>query len=341
MIEVTTSAPCWDAWRSEVSLDDVYYDLRYLEIWQGWERGEAVGVRFTHPLGTVLYPVIRVPLDSLAAGAGAVDLRTAYDFGGPLAFGERPGELMAAFERVWTGVVKSWGGVTEFCRLHPFRCRHHPAEARFHAGNYVVELDGDPEEILARLHATHRRYVRRARRDGLLARVHGSPSAERTEAFAALYRETMERVEGPAFYRFPRRLLTRLLALDETSLVAVDDAEGPVAMAIFLASGRELFYFLGASTRRASLHAPNALVHDEARRFARERGFERIHYGGGGEGVRQFKSRIADREVPYYVVRRVHDPRRYARLLAANDCRDDGPFPGYHGLLFKSPSAGC
>jgi hypothetical protein len=341
VIEVTTSADCWDVWRSEVGLDDVYYDLRYLEVWQDWERGEAVGVRFTHPLGTVLFPVIRVPLDRLAGGGGAVDLRTAYDFGGPLAFGERPGELIAAFDRVWTKVVESWGGVTEFCRLHPFRCRHRPAGASFHAANYVVELAGDPGAIWARLHPTHRRQVRRARRDGLRARVHGSPSPEQAGAFATLYGETMERVDGAAFYRFPRRLLTRLLALDEVCLVEVDDAAGPVAMALFLASGRELFYFLGASTRHAALATPSALLHDEARRFACAQGFERIHYGGGSEGVRGFKSRLADSQVPYYVVRRIHDVRAYERILAATGCRDAGEFPPYRSLLFKSPPELC
>jgi predicted N-acyltransferase len=205
----------------------------------------------------------------------------------------------------------------------------------------VVELAGDPDDILARLHSGHRRDVRRARRDGLMASVRRRPPPERAAAFAALYRETMERVRCAPFYRFPERLLTRLLALDEMSLAAVDDAEGPVAMALFLASGRELFYYLSASTKRAASQTANALLHDEARRFACRNGFERLHYGGGGEGLRGFKSRLADGEEAYYVLRRVHDERAYARLLAANDCREGGEFPAYRELLFKASPERC
>lgn len=335
MIEVTTSLRRWDAWRREAGLADVYYDLRYLRIWQRWERGEATGVRFTHPLGTVLYPLIRVPLDALAAGAGAVDLRTAYDFGGPLAFGERPAEVMAAFDREWTETVRGWGVVSEFCRLHPFRCRCRPPQARFHAGHHVLELEGSADEILARLHRGHRRDVRRARRGPLTAGVHPSPPPALAGAFADLYAETMERVASEPFYRLPRRLIARLVGLDEVTLVTVDDARGPVSMALFLASGRELYYFLSASTTRSSRHTPIAMLHDEARRFALSQGFERIHYGGGGGGLERFKSRLSDSQVPYYVVKRVHDPAAYARLVEANDCRGESVFPAYRGANLR------
>lgn len=332
MIEVTTSLRCWDAWRRQVGLDDVYYDLRYLRIWQAWEGGEAVGVRFEHSLGTVLYPLLRLPLDALAGGAGAVDVRTAYDFGGPLAFGERPGELLAVFDAAWTEEARRWGVVSEFCRLHPFRCRHRPPSARWHADNYVLELAGTADEIFARLHRSHRRDVRRARRGALQARVERAPA--RAEAFAALYGATMERRESDPFYRFPGRLLECLLARDEMTLIAVDDEQGPVAMALFLASGRELFYFLSASSPRSATSTPGALLHDEARRFAIERGFERIHYGGGAAaGLRRFKSRLADSRVAYYIVQRVHDPPAYARLVSANGCEGESGFPAYHRRL--------
>jgi hypothetical protein len=333
VIETTTSPGRWDDWCREVGLGDVYYDLRYLEIWETWEGGEAVGIRFVDALGTVLYPLLRRPLDALAGGAGAVDVRTAYDFGGPLAFGERPAELLAAFDDAWTQEARRWGVVSEFCRLHPFRCRRRPPAASFHADNYVLELSGSRDEVLARLHRSHLRDLRRARRGPLRARVERSPSPARVDAFAALYGETMERRGSDPFYRFPRRLLERLLGLDEVSLVAVDDAQGPVAMALFLASGRELFYFLSASSPRAARHTPGALLHDEARRFALAQRCERIHYGGGGEGVRRFKSRLADSKVPYYVVRRVHDPATYARLVSANRCEHETVFPAYQGLL--------
>lgn len=333
MIEATTSLRRWDAWRREIGLDDVYYDLRYLRIWQRWEGGEAVGVRFVHPLGTVLYPLLRLPLDALAGGAGAVDVRTAYDFGGPLAYGQRPDELLAAFDAAWTEEARRWRVVSEFCRLHPFRCRPLPPSARFHADHYVLELAGTEDEIAARLHRSHRRDVRRARRGPLRARVDRSPPPARVDAFAALYSETMERRGSDPFYRFPRRLLGLLCARGEVALVGVDDSQGPVAMALFLASGRELFYFLSASSPRAARHTPGALLHAEARRFALEQGFERIHYGGGDAGVRRFKSRLADSRVPYYIVQRVHDPAAYARLVNANGCAGVTGFPAYHGLL--------
>lgn len=336
MIETTTSLRRWDAWRREVGLDDVYYDLRYLRIWQTWEGGEAVGVRFVHPLGTVLYPLLRLPLDALAGGAGAVDVRTAYDFGGPLAFSERPDEVLAAFDAAWTEEARRWGVVSEFCRLHPFRCRHRPPAARFHADHYVLELAGTVDEIFARLHRSHRRDVRRARRGPLHAWADRSPSAARIAAFGALYGETMERRKSDPFYRFPRPLLDRLIARDEVTLVAVDDPQGPVAMALFLASGNQLFYFLSASSLHAARHTPGALLHDAARRFALEQGFERIHYGGGSAGVRRFKSRLADSRVPYYIVQRVHDPPAYARLVSANRCAGATGFPAYRGLLIAA-----
>ncbi|MCB9677378.1 MAG: GNAT family N-acetyltransferase [Alphaproteobacteria bacterium] len=317
-LDVTAVPAEFDAWVAALGVDDPYATLDWAARWASNELGAAFGIRGTSPGGTVLYPVVRVPLDALPGGAGRCDLRVAYDFGGP--FATDPA-LLPAFDEAMGALRAEWRVVTEFGRLHPYRPL--PPDARPHSEHVLADLGRDGVEASG----THQRFVRRAVREGLGFRMTDASAPADRAAFLALYRETMGRVGAHGVFRFPEPTLEAAMDHPRVHLALVE-GEGVDAAALFLDAGATWFYFLGCSATDALPRRPNNLLFHEAIAFARDRGAARVHLGGGSESLLAFKRRIGNATVPYALWRRVHDPAAFEALAPAGEGFFPPWFPG-------------
>ncbi len=331
-LQTTEEDATWAAWLAEAGLDDVYYSAGYARIWAQEERGSFVGIRYSSAAGLLLYPLILVPLDALPGGAGLLEARTPYDFGGPRAFGEDLETLHEAFRAELVTWLRSRGVISEFARLHPLSKGGRPADAELHAENFVVDLTPTYEVLFASQHRRHRRAVR------AFTKRHGEPrvipeiGASHAATFVELYARTMERVGAGADYFFGEDTLRRLTRLDEMSLVRAEASDGAAGAALFLRSDRDLFYFLGASSSERPSGTNNAIF-DAAIRYGQSLGLRTLHLGGGSDSLRAFKSQIASGTVPYHVLLRVVDEAKYAEVCEACGVDDSGQFPAFRRLL--------
>jgi hypothetical protein len=323
----------WDRWLAAAGVDDIYFTLRYARIWERDEQGRAVGIRHTSERGTVLYPLLQIPLDALTLGEGLCDLRTPYDFGGPLALGPDPEALLAEYAPLHRELARDWKVVSELARLHPFAHRAVPQDATFHAEHSVVDLRGGYDSVSARYHGNQRNFVRVARRAGVEVEIRAAAPPSVTDVFFDMYRETMAALGAAGHYYFLRETVLAVASLDECLLAVARHDHAPVASSLFLRSDRDLFYFLSGSDRRSLPLRPNNLLLDEVARHAIALGCARVHLGGGSPGLRHFKSQIGTSKVPYFVLRRIYQPETYERLRAANGGAESPAFPAYRDAL--------
>jgi hypothetical protein len=329
-LEVTHDAAEFDGRLERLGVDDIYFTLAYAQLWAREHNTEAIGIYGHDESGCVVYPLLRESLDALPGGSGRCDVRTAYDFGGPLAVGDQPSRTLKAFGTAFDRLARDWGVVTEFVRLHPLRHPAIPDHATLHAHNYIVDLTRGIEALRTDRPASFRRGLRRGEREGVRARIVTDCDGAALARFLELYVHTMQRVDADRDYYFSERILGALLARPETFLAEAWRGGKILASACFLRSGFDLFYFLGGSRSDALQWRPNHALFDAAIQHAGACGLERLHLGGGAPGLQRFKSQMATGQVPYSLIRRVHDPDAYARLCAA--CETDPAskrFPAY------------
>ena len=333
--ETTQDDETWSAWLAEAGIDDVYYSFRYVGIWALEELGSPMGIRYESPRGRILYPLVLVPLDSLPAGSGLVEARTPYDFGGPWGDGPDLPKLHGEFRNVLVDWLRSRGVVSEFVRIHPLRGGGQPADAKVHAENFIVDLTVPYDDLFSSQHRRHRRAVRAFhRRDHEMHWITDVSDQDAT-AFIELYARTMTRVAASTDYRFSETTLAALMALDEMSLVRARSELGVFGAALFLRSGNDLFYYLGASAHDRPAGTNNTIF-DTAIRHAQSWGLRTLHLGGGSESLRSFKSQLATGTVPYSVVQRIIDEPQYTALCAANGVSDSSYFPAFRSKLVES-----
>jgi hypothetical protein len=273
-------------------------------------------------------------------GSDALDVTTPYGYGGPVG-----GEDFGEHYRRWAG---ERGVVTSFFRFHPLYENHRLAGP----GVSLERLAGtvgwrlDKPDLFAAMHRSHRNKCRKARRAGVS--VEATPEPEALDGFAALYEGTMSRLDAEGFYFFPAPYWDALAGRLRSRLVRFDarlDRE-VIASALCLTGGRWLHYHLGATLDEARRLGASNLLLFEAGAWAKERGFEVFHLGGGlggrDDSLLSFK-RCFDPETPLrecWIGKAVHDEAAY-RAFAGERAGLDGFFPAYRvpGALSSAAEA--
>jgi predicted N-acyltransferase len=335
-LEVTRDRSIWNAWLAGLP-SDVRDTPAYYGVARHLDPGEACCARFEADGSVVVYPFLkrRVP-----AHGDRWDVTSAYDLGGYLLRVERAGDssrLLASFQREWTAWCQEQRVVSEFVRLHPLRLPSTdptllPDGFEHHQDHAVVDLEETGQDPASMYHASHQRSLRRGRRAGL----EGSRlSCDDWPEFHSQYEASMLRVGAPHYYRFPRAFFAELVReIPGVELFGVRHAGNLIASALFLSSRKILYYFLGGSDPAAWHLRPNNVLFDHVIRWARAEGFERLHLGGGAPELRRFKMGFGARPVPYYVLRKVHDPETYERLIRPEDQALGPFFPQYRAAAF-------
>ena len=154
------------------------------------------------------------------------------------------------------------------------------------------------------------------------------------ESFRAVYDGAMERLGAGEFYLFPPEYYRVLReGLGERLGVALALHDGaPVGGALFLADRRFAHYHLSGTTDAGrELKAGTLLVHAGAE-WARTRGSELLHLGGGTSGADSlfsFKKSFGGDTFAYAFATLVADPERYDALVARRSEEPEPPRPEF------------
>jgi hypothetical protein len=324
----------WDAVLGEAGVTDVYYSRGFLAASAVLVDGAPVLLELPGADGTVLFACLlrRDPSDVVSP----------YGYGGPVGAGADP--PLERFPGAYEAWCRTRGVVSSFVVFHPLTGSAGSAASalfrRIPLGATVAwPLTG--RDLLDGMHRHHRRLVRRAQGEGLEVTV--DPAPTELVSFAALYEETMRRVQASQFYFFPARYWQTLLC--GVALVRVDVRQDGRLLASVLGMGKPpwLHYHLGARSDTYRRDGASHLALYELAAWGQAHGVETLHLGGGVGGrpdsLFEFKLRFApDAHVGVAIGKAVHDTDRYLRLAGADAVDWDGFFPAYrepYGLLSR------
>lgn len=201
-------------------------------------------------------------------------------------------------------------GLYEFALDYGNRCRWRYLECRGGLGHWqsatpslafhghVVDLDRPRERLFKTLDDSIRRGVRKAEKAGV--RVEFTTARGAMREFYELHCRT-RRKHGlpPQPWRFFENLSRHVLEKGGGYVAMARLMGRPLAAAVFLQHGRQLFYKFGASDPAFLRHRPNNLLMWETIERAAEHGLASVHLGRTSlhqEGLRRFKLALGARE---------------------------------------------
>lgn len=335
--------------RFPARLRDVYFESGYALVWQGHGDGRAMGAIWEEDGGRVLYVFLLRDLATLSdVGAEAVGLRditTPYGYGGPLVDAADVPAVLARFREAFDAWCRREAIVSEFVRFHPLLDTHAHLAPHLEVvplGETVwCRVDVDAGDLLAGMESGHRRNLRKAQREGLVAAVETDERAY--DEFRELYTSTMARrgaVEGYFFDESYFRSFRELLG-DRQALIAVRAAGAMIAGGLLMRSERFAHYHLGGSSA-AHLHLrPNNLFFFEAMQWARRCGAGALHLGGGyrpDDELLRFKRGLGSGRGTFAIGRKIHGSGDYDRLAVLHRERTGAVAPGFFPA-YRAPAS--
>jgi hypothetical protein len=303
--------------------------------------GVGTAIVIDTPEGAALLPLVLRPLPAVL-GVEGIDARSPEAFPAPVFTNHDPAFMAAAID-AFVHAMRERGVVSAFIRLHPLleapleACAAHGVLVE-HGPTVWIDLEADEATQWADYRALHRRWIRRAQRDGLSVRF--DDTFADLDAFFSVYAETMIRRDA-VWDDVGREYLEQLGAvLGSRGFLALVEHEGQViAGGLFTRSCGIVEYHYGGTASAWLKASPTRLMHDAVRRRCTALGDWRMHLGGG-VGTRQdalfeFKAGFSSHRATFRSWRVILDAAVEADLVArwcALDGKADpasGFFPRY------------
>lgn len=214
-----------------------------------------------------------------------------------------------------------------------------------HGETVSIDLTLSLEKIWAHTRKGHQSSINRCKRLGFTARM--VDYTEYLDTFLDIYEETMNRAHAQAEYYFDRSYFEQLATLGEgVHLCIVELDQQIVATSILFESGGIVQAHLGGTRTEFMGQSPFMELLDYVRLWAKERGNEYFHIGGGIGGKKDnlytFKSGFSRQRHKFHTIRLVTDQANYAHLVQqratvlntqAETLIESGFFPAYRASM--------
>lgn len=336
---IGTDDPRWIEFLSAVP-HDPYHLPGYVDLIARYQGDRAMGWLGSVPGARCLIPLVerRLPKGTIG-GEAWTDAASPLPHSGPVFVGD---------PRHWSKLVERFVECCKERRIVAVYLRNHPlfgpdwkewptcGPALWHGETVGMDLRPPEDEVWASIGSRRKRGIRKAEKEGFHVSIDEWSCYPR---FKEIYDETMERHSASPFWRFSAAYfedLHRTLG-DHLHLCVVRAKNGDVASAgLFLEAGGTMEYHLGGTAEVYRHAAPSHLLYESMRRWARGRGIEQFHLGGGLPSLLEFKKGFSDGRGQNYSIRLSCDPEGYAELLRLNSIEavldgSAGFFPAYRG----------
>lgn len=210
-----------------------------------------------------------------------------------------------------------------FFRLHPllnqgFNQIYPPPICQLSGETVSVDLTLSEIEIWQQTRSDHRKDINRLKRSGLVAKI--VDFEEYIYEFIEIYEETMKRVGAAQLYYFGYEFFAKLLALGENLHLGVVESDGEIACACLITECCGIVQtYLGGTRKEFLKQAPDKLLFDFIRFWAKERNNQVFHLGGGvgsaKDGVYKFKAGFSQQRHDFLTMRLITDREKYQDLV--------------------------
>lgn len=233
-----------------------------------------------------------------------------------------PGFPDLAFSE-FRNTLQKRGICSAFLRLHPILGENFSnifAPDTFVDNGQTVSIDLTLDEgtIWAKTRKGHQSTINKCQRLGLTARR--VDFADYFDEFLAIYKETMDRVKAKDSYYFSREYFNDLLQLEDKLHLGIAESAGKIVCAsLFFESCGIVQAHLGGTKTDFLKQSPFNLLLHFMRLWAKERGNEYLHIGGGVGGKKDnlftFKSGFSKQRHQFLTLRLVVDEAKYLELI--------------------------
>lgn len=262
----------------------------------------------------------------------SIILKDCYDIGSPIGYAgfllndvaaSDPNFLKAAIEQLII-TFQARNVCSAFFRLHPILNQNInqvlSSEILQISGETLsINLNLSSEEIWRQTRPEHRTSINRCKRNGFTAKIVNY--REYIDEFINIYYETMDRVGAKTYYYFDDKYFRGLMNLNEVIHLCIVEKDNEVACAgVFTECCGIIQYHLGATKSQFLKQAPSKLMFDYVRFWAKERGNEVFHLGGGLGGAKttslyHFKAGFSNQKHSFLTLRLIIDEEKYYHLV--------------------------
>jgi hypothetical protein len=313
------------------TLQKLRHDVYHLPTYTALEakRTNTIGQAFVLETGDSIFFVPYL-LRSCNDIANSID-REIFDIISPYGY---PGILLSeaaknnfefpqiAFQE-WQKALKSQNICSAFLRLHPilgenFAAIFPPDTFQENGETVSIDLTLDEAKLWAHTRKGHQSTINKCTRLGLTGRTVNFE--DYLDEFIAIYEETMDRVQAKDIYYFSREYFTDLLNLKEQIHLGIVESEGSIVCAsLFFESCGIVQAHLGGTKSDFLKQSPFNLLLHHMRLWAKERGNEFLHIGGGVGGDKDrlftFKSGFSRQRHQFLTLRSIVDRDKYNELV--------------------------
>lgn len=318
---IKASDKAWDSYLELLPIEkrDIYYQNQYCLMEQMQESGEAELFVFEDGDNIGIYPFIKRVISQSFFDAEYYDIETPYGYGGPVVKYE-DSVFQKKFEEAFMEYCAKENIVAEFVRFHPLLknetifCNN--IEVLHNRTTVWLDLTKDIEQIWMEEIATqNRNIIRKCEKNQLYVEI-----SEDYDSFIEIYQETMQKVGAEDFYFFDKAYYEHMKNQKEYVLMTVKCGTETIAAAIFMGYGEYFHYHLSGSRRAFLKLSPNNLLLWEAIRYAKKKGYKKMHFGGGltdstEDNLYRFKKKFSSECCDFYIGKRVHNQKVYQKLI--------------------------
>ena len=330
-------APEWQA-VLRTTRHDFYHLPAYVALSAVQERGQPRALYVTDGSRSLLLPLVirEIP-------GGGFDATSPYGYPGPIGNGTDDLAFLRIALVAGLHVLRAAGLVSVFVRMHPLL---NPVPQRgvgtlLRNGDTVsIDLTLATEDLWAQTRLNHRRDIKRAIGLGYIARM--DEQWRHLEAFKRLYRATMARRSATGFYSFEDAYFDGLRdALGGRLHLCVVERDGVIAAAgLFAETNGIVQYHLSGTDEAFSMAQPTKLMMHFVRGWAKDRGDQILHLGGGvggdSDSLLLFKKGFSPLRHTFHTWRAIIDEAEYGRLVKFHDPTLDPAILGGYFPLYRA-----
>jgi GNAT acetyltransferase-like protein len=340
---------------------DVYHLPEYVRLDGEWNQARPRAFLARVGEAELFVPYLLRRCDNLFADVGGGD--EVYDVVSPYGY---PGLLLSDAARVSPDfareamqglreTLREMGVCSAFFRMHPL-LSHGVSdlfpEGFFTAGGETVAMDLtlDEGEMWKGIREGHQWTINRCKKLGLVPRM--VSLLEYIECVTEIYWETMDRVQARDSYYFGRDYFVTLGEMAGQVHCWLVESEGrPAAACIFFECGRIVQAHLGGTKSEFLNKSPFHLLLYSAAGWAKSRGNQYLHIGGGvggsKDGLLQFKRGFSPLVFPFCTLRLITDEAKYRELttrgaqaanVSAEEFSSGEFFPAYRAVSTPHPA---
>ena len=293
---------------------DAFHQADVLTVIHG---GDWRSVLITDGRDAWLHAFAKAPIGE----TGRFDVDPFLGYAGPVAT-TPDGRFIEAALQAHSEVCRAENIIAEVFRFNPLLGNHAAFDGTatrvVRAKDIIIAECVEDEDAQVRTFTKScRSSVRRGLRDLAFGALDG---ASGMDAFAGLYRRSLERLGSEAKWYFSDAFFARALASGHFAAYGVHKGSELVSAAVAIHHPAGTYYFLAANADHQVQGANELLVYGIAR-AAFARGARRLILGGGhgddeSDALFRFKAKFARSPTPFYIGLMAHDPESLEALRA-------------------------